>query len=286
MDSNDSRRAFKQAEELFASGQYGDALELLTNLDRQYPNTKNLLYPKALCLEKLGRHSDAHDIARRLSTEFEDPRAKALLTRLALAGPADVDLMSVWDDVHQPSMSPSSAPPTPPHTSLLDYEDWPVWLPVSAAVAFVAALIFFAGWLQSTVIPADESSNVIEDAVRIATFQFDEITPAVLLLAGIYLVLDYGLLCVSLFLALMLTGFLPQGDIVEQITNICVSVLVAFALAMIPVIGVFAAIVFLLYRYETEGCFGGILMLILFNIFHLILVAALLAVLAAAYSIF
>ena len=59
MDAQEATRTFKQAEALYAKGRHAEALQLLENLDLNFPNTKNILYPKALCLTALGRKAEA-----------------------------------------------------------------------------------------------------------------------------------------------------------------------------------------------------------------------------------
>ena len=281
---SESQSLFKEAEAYFRQERYDDALAVLSVLDRRHPNTKNILYPIALCYEKLGYGPDAYNVAKRLADEFNDPRAQPILNRL---GPVNepTDLMSVWDDLHTPAASSSVPPPPPERTSLFE-GDMPVWLPFAAAAFLAAAMIIFAGWLHATVIPNEDAEPMIVDAVNVATLQVEEITPGVLVLFGVYFILEYAILCVSLLLALMLTGLLPEGAFGEQIAHIAVSTIAALGLSIIPVVGIILAIAFLLYRYEPEGCFGGIVMIIVLNIFHIILLMVVLGLIYGAYTMF
>lgn len=92
MDARESKERFKRADDLFRQGEYLQALHQLSALNQAYPNTKNVMYPAALCLEKLGRYEDALPLCEQLIAQFQDPRAQELKERIAhLATPKPVD---------------------------------------------------------------------------------------------------------------------------------------------------------------------------------------------------
>ncbi len=80
-----ANKRFQRANDLFAEKRYREALALLDELDREYPGKKNILYPRALCLAKVGDFRKAREIAERLVEEFDDPRAERLLERMKAA---------------------------------------------------------------------------------------------------------------------------------------------------------------------------------------------------------
>jgi hypothetical protein len=79
MDALEATQKFKDADTLFKQGEYVEALIVLNQLNREYPNMKNVLYPMALCFDRLGRPGDVRRLCERLILDFDDPRAKALL---------------------------------------------------------------------------------------------------------------------------------------------------------------------------------------------------------------
>ena len=80
-----ANKRFQRADDLFTEKRYREALTLLDELDREFPGKKNILYPRALCLAKVGDFRKAREIAERLVEAFDDPRAERLLERMAAA---------------------------------------------------------------------------------------------------------------------------------------------------------------------------------------------------------
>jgi len=156
MDAQEGTAKFKQGDTLFKQGQFGAALALLDELDTAFPNTKNILYPKALCLEKLRRLDEAEAVCDALAWQFEDPRAQALKAQIqasrAAAAGGGVD-MSGLDDLFGP------APKRPPAASAAPSSDWQrygVMALIVVAVVGVVALGYvgykkgwFPGWGES-----------------------------------------------------------------------------------------------------------------------------------------
>lgn len=78
MDAATSHTKFQQADQLFRDGQYQEALTLLEELNQHHPNAKNIMYPAAMCLDKLGRSQEALPLCNHLIQHFQDSRAEAL----------------------------------------------------------------------------------------------------------------------------------------------------------------------------------------------------------------
>ncbi len=83
MRSSEARRKFKLADELYRDKKYTEALTVLEKLDAEFPNAKNVMYPQAMCLAKLGRAKEAHEICQKLKAIYNDPRADKLMQKLA-----------------------------------------------------------------------------------------------------------------------------------------------------------------------------------------------------------
>jgi len=87
MDASEARKKFELADELYRDKRYTEALTVLEKLDAAFPNAKNVMYPRALCLVKLGRPNEAHEICQKLKAIYNDPRADKLMQKIAASGP-------------------------------------------------------------------------------------------------------------------------------------------------------------------------------------------------------
>ncbi len=93
--SRQIRHKYREASELYKQKKYDEALCILTELSEARPESQDLHYSRALCLESLSRTEDALDVCRHLATAFSDPRAEELQRKLessltpAAAGPEE-----------------------------------------------------------------------------------------------------------------------------------------------------------------------------------------------------
>lgn len=94
MSQNDALARFREADRLFRVERYAEALYILDELDRVYPNTKNVMYPRACCLEKLGRTDEADVLCDALIAQYNLPRAVELKRQIAARGSVPADTMS------------------------------------------------------------------------------------------------------------------------------------------------------------------------------------------------
>jgi hypothetical protein len=79
----DARDKFKHADQMFREKNFPAALETLDELDKEFPDTKNVIYPRAMCLARVGRFDEALDLCRQLKVEFGDPRGETLMTKIS-----------------------------------------------------------------------------------------------------------------------------------------------------------------------------------------------------------
>ena len=95
MDPQTMAQQFAEANALFRQGHYEQALDILSALNREHPNTRNIMYAAALCMEKLGSVEEAKLLCHKLIGQFEDQKARELLNHLEVAprvaGPAGLD---------------------------------------------------------------------------------------------------------------------------------------------------------------------------------------------------
>jgi hypothetical protein len=82
MDQNDAIEKYRQADTLMEEERYDEALAVLDELYAAYPNEKELLYIRALCLEKVDRKHEAWGLAKRLIELHDDPRGREIQMQL------------------------------------------------------------------------------------------------------------------------------------------------------------------------------------------------------------
>jgi len=82
VNAQEATKRFRESDTFFREGRYHEALYVLEELDKAYPNSKNVMFPKALCLDRLGRTGEAVAICDALILQFNDPRAQTLKDQL------------------------------------------------------------------------------------------------------------------------------------------------------------------------------------------------------------
>ena len=91
MDKTSAEMRFNEADRLYREGRFAASLDLLTDLDARFPNRKNIMFPIARCLSKLGRREEALHICNNIVDRFDYDRATELRNRIlhdATDGPA------------------------------------------------------------------------------------------------------------------------------------------------------------------------------------------------------
>lgn len=85
MDAQTASAQFQKADSLFRQGQYGEALSILSQLNRDFPNQKNIMYAAALCMEKTGSIDEAKMLCQHMIRNFDSQKARELLNYLEVA---------------------------------------------------------------------------------------------------------------------------------------------------------------------------------------------------------
>ena len=140
---------FEEADRLFRSGQYADALVRLERLNETYPNTKNVLFPMALCMERLGRTHDALPICTTLIHHFRDPRAREMHLRLRpslIENP--LESLDIEGEYELPDLGPITTVPVP----VQEEEKPPPWrtpLLLVGALVVVTVILLTPFFLES-----------------------------------------------------------------------------------------------------------------------------------------
>src|SRR5690606_15015868 len=79
MDSKEATNLYAEAVDHYEDGRIEQALEIVTRLLRAYPDNRQLMWRKAICLGKLRRFEEARYVASQLRTDGLDYSPKRLL---------------------------------------------------------------------------------------------------------------------------------------------------------------------------------------------------------------
>ena len=116
MRNQEASERFQLTKKLFEEGRYAEALDILVALDEAYPGTKNIIYPRALCLTRLGRTDEAIELCDQLITKFSDHRARLLLAELTEPAAS----AQIPEPAFQPVVTPPQVPGHLPGLEALD----------------------------------------------------------------------------------------------------------------------------------------------------------------------
>jgi hypothetical protein len=78
MDAAEANRKFKLADQMYREGRYGQALAVLDALDEEFPDTRRVMFPRAMCLARLQRYDDALTLCDEIIDRFQYARAEEL----------------------------------------------------------------------------------------------------------------------------------------------------------------------------------------------------------------
>jgi len=81
MDKKEARRLFKEARRLFKSGHYQESLDYLADLNGNFPDNFNILYPILMCRERLGCTDEAQTLCKQMLQQFFGTKERAKLFR-------------------------------------------------------------------------------------------------------------------------------------------------------------------------------------------------------------
>ncbi len=109
MSTIDAERKFGQATALYREKRFPEALQLLDELDSDRPLTKNIMFPRALCLAALGQNDEALQVCESLEALFQDNRAHELKARIEGAAKSVPGVDPVSRNVTRPTPVPRAA---------------------------------------------------------------------------------------------------------------------------------------------------------------------------------
>jgi len=258
MDAQDSTEKFKESKTLYQQGRFREALEVLTALDRKYPRTKNILYPMALCLDKIDCQGEALDLCDRLIQEFGDPRAVELKRRIQTPQAPTV--------AGQPPAPPGAAAGGPDLASdfLGERKPRPVPQPPAASskrtvliiVGVVAALLLL---VVAPLVIGAMSGGLSQPPTPPPDAAAPEVTmpglPSlnILILIGlVFLVLTFVVSCACLYFVMNFMGHLQYDDLNGNLLDVAKCQLIMTLLSLIPIIGWIFALIYLSKHFDLS----------------------------------
>lgn len=115
MDDVVASEKFREADERFREARYDEALEILRDLAREFPGTRQVKFPLAKCLAEMGQFPealelcqdliDSHDYepATRLKTRIEEKQSSGVVSIIASALESPDDLGNLDAPEAQPA---------------------------------------------------------------------------------------------------------------------------------------------------------------------------------------
>ena len=267
MDAGESRQKFKEADRLFREGRYESALDILRALDHVHANTKNILYPAALCLEKLGRGHEALPLCERLIARFQDPRAVELKARIldaraggempatALADLGSTGAAALLD--LEPARSVPAYAPVEPES------DWKRYALIGVGVAALLAILIIPPLMYEA--PPEPPPGAVEQAARAATPEsFVRAIGLGLILAIVGA--SYAGSVAGGYLALFLMNQLPSQQVIDNLFSVAFIMVLVTLASFVPIVGFIAGLVIISKVYDL-GCGGLLIFVILSSVF-------------------
>lgn len=276
------RETFAEADGLFRQGNYSEALMLLLQLDQRFPDTRNILFPMALCHAKMGKTAEAVRLCHRLVEEFEDVRAAQLLAQLnAPAGsqrpkpaPEEESLPQGTALTALKETRRASPPPLPA-------QNRSNWKPALIGVALVALLAFLllpliTGYESAGNSTSTESieggapsagSPLLNNAASPSTSPDTEEAPLPpLVYYGARFLTGLVANIFMLYLALSIMGKHPHEDFGSNLRDTVAVSLILALVGLIPFVGFILAIGIVMKFYDLgilEVVLLGILMMVI-----------------------
>lgn len=267
MHSHDARERFSLADACYRRGQYAEALSILDELNSVYPNTANILFPRARCMRRLGRTKEALHICEVLQNQFNDARAIKLQKAIA----KDIAMQREEPVTEEPLMQglslddilgPPPPPPLPAPEPKFGRPDWlstPVLVAGGVVIGFVAISVLLmltggdsggpgAGGAAQAASAPPEPLFRISDEGKLVFLGWQLTWFGWLAISFIVTTAQY---MISLYLTLRVGSKLPHDEFSDNLINVGIMSLIgALMSSVVPCLGLIGSL-FILYRtYE------------------------------------
>ena len=253
MNASEATADFGRAKELFGAGQYKESMRLLVDLDRQYPNTRNILLAMATCLEKLECPGEAEQICDRLLALGPDPKAAEIKARINAArnaaniggiyGPIDLD-MALRASAPRPPATPA---PTDRRRMIL------IGAVVAVAVLLLAIPLILRGPQRAAPAVAQQAQSIAagQTLVQQDGPQLTVATAVPLAVAYFLAVLASYVVSILVFYpCLRFTGHLREESLRDNLQDLFITMLFVYLWCLIPLVGWIFGLIHFMRHYE------------------------------------
>ena len=260
MNTDEARYLFEEADRLYRAGHCLEALQHLSELNRDHPGMFNILFPILLCFEKLGRTEEAYDLCVEMLEQFpaekHQLRLRAVFGQICRArahaaanGNARKQAPGHEFIEDQPHHTPMDKP------GVLAVGGYEIpWGSILTYGLFVAAILLLAGSLPVIIGKWEAEQN--EGVKTLSIF--------------LLLLSQFTLTCLIGYTVLWTMNKLIHEDMVRDIIDVCIAMGIFMAINLIvPLIGWFVGI-YMLARHYDMGLGEAILFVCLQTAFNLV----------------
>lgn len=237
MDKQEARVLFEEADRLYKSGNYIEALQHLSELRHEFHDNFNVLFPILLCREKLGRIEEARDLCNRMMDQYGNAKQRTKLCKVyarllnnETTTPPNENLLKdaayIKDEPYVIEVGSSDL-----------VELWGHWVPwKNILLGAIIALVVTGFCIALPLLLPKDDDGVVAGATIIVTIMS--------------LLLQYALNCFTFYVALWANNKLLHDDVMLDIIDACIFGPIFGILSGIPLLGWIIAWFVLASRYE------------------------------------
>jgi len=254
MDASEATVQFNTAKDLFGAGQYTESMRLLMDLDRQFPNTRNILLAMATCLEKLECLGEAEQICDRLLAGGPDAKAATVKARIAVARSAtSIPVPEAAVDLDIPLRTGVPHPPAAREVQTGDRRRTYIIAGVIAAAVLILALPFVLRMAHPQTPPAAQQTQATAAQQAAPTGDITETRRVPVALVWVVTALASFLTALMvLYPCLRMFGRLQEETLVAGLAHLAMTMGVMYLLGLVPLVGWILGIMHFMRQYELS----------------------------------
>jgi|GEM_PF-1146061 len=281
MENNEAQFLFAEADRLFREEQYLEALQYLSQLDSAFPDTFNILYPMALCCEKLGRTAEAYERCAHLLEHFPEERHQAKaqplfgrVCRQQASGRTDESTAPVGPGHEIIKDPPVHVPIEMPGTIMVGgfLVPWrSILIGVVILAAFLALITLLPWYINQSMVEQDtgQVADTVITAYGEASATAKQDPGQMLVLLLLVMLARFSFTCIVTYVVLWTMNKLPHEDLLRDAIDVAIAMTIFNLINMFfPRIGFFVAVYFIAKHYEMSFS-EAIIFLLLQLVLHL-----------------
>ncbi len=242
MEKGEAEFYFHEADRLFKEDHYLEALQHLAVLDNAFPGTFNVLFPMALCCERLGRIDEAYERCARLFKQFPAGKHQEPLQELyGRVCRQQQGRNGTSGQIFTPVPAHEFIKDTPTHTELkrtgtMALGNWDLpWANILVGLSVLA--VFFV--LLSLLVPMARQ-GISEQSPQILYWGI-----------ALMLLVQFMLACIIAYAALWVMNKHIHQEFIPDAIDVCIAMAIYILIsAFIPIIGSLVGLYFLARHYE------------------------------------